>query len=60
MSRRLMLIGSGGLMLGLATVVGCAPSKLAASTLDAGPEPNGEAGGRGLRGVRLTAANPPG
>ena len=36
-SRRLMLIGSGGLMLGLATVVGCAPSKLAASTLDAGP-----------------------
>jgi peptidoglycan/xylan/chitin deacetylase (PgdA/CDA1 family) len=39
MSRRLMLIGSGGLMLGLATVVGCAPAKLAASTLHAGPTP---------------------
>jgi peptidoglycan/xylan/chitin deacetylase (PgdA/CDA1 family) len=37
MSRRLMLIGSGGLVLGLATVAGCAPSKLAASALDAGP-----------------------
>jgi peptidoglycan-N-acetylglucosamine deacetylase len=39
MSRRLMLIGSGGLMLGLAAVVGCAPAKLASSTLDAGPTP---------------------
>jgi peptidoglycan/xylan/chitin deacetylase (PgdA/CDA1 family) len=39
MSRRLMLIGSGGLVLGLATVVGCAPSKLAAGSLDTGPTP---------------------
>jgi peptidoglycan/xylan/chitin deacetylase (PgdA/CDA1 family) len=39
MSRRLMLIGSGGLMLGLAAVVGCAPAKLASSTLYAGPTP---------------------
>jgi peptidoglycan/xylan/chitin deacetylase (PgdA/CDA1 family) len=39
MSRRLMLIGSGGLMLGLASVVGCAPSQLASRTLSAGPTP---------------------
>ena len=37
MSRRLMLIGSGGLMLGLAGVVGCAPAKLAGGTLDVQP-----------------------
>jgi peptidoglycan/xylan/chitin deacetylase (PgdA/CDA1 family) len=35
-SRRLMLIGSGGLILGLATVVGCAPSEMAASPLATG------------------------
>jgi peptidoglycan/xylan/chitin deacetylase (PgdA/CDA1 family) len=38
MSRRLMLIGSGGLVLGLAsTVVGCAPGKLASSSLATQP-----------------------
>jgi peptidoglycan-N-acetylglucosamine deacetylase len=36
-SRRAMLIGSGGLMLGLAGLVGCAPDRLAASTLDTAP-----------------------
>jgi peptidoglycan-N-acetylglucosamine deacetylase len=36
-SRRVMLIASGGLMLGLASVVGCASDKLAAATLDGGP-----------------------
>ena len=39
MSRRLMLIGSGGLMLGLAGVVGCAPAKLPGGTLGATPSP---------------------
>ena len=39
MSRRLMLIGSGGLMLGLATVAGCAPAELAAGRLGARPTP---------------------
>jgi peptidoglycan/xylan/chitin deacetylase (PgdA/CDA1 family) len=38
LSRRLMLIGSGGLVLGLASaVVGCAPGPLAPSTLDTRP-----------------------
>jgi peptidoglycan-N-acetylglucosamine deacetylase len=38
MSRRLMLIGSGGLVLGLASaVVGCAPGTLASSALDPSP-----------------------
>ena len=49
MSRRLMLIGSGGLMLGLATVIGCAPSKLASSALDAGPSQTTRRAGAGAR-----------
>jgi peptidoglycan/xylan/chitin deacetylase (PgdA/CDA1 family) len=49
MSRRLMLIGSGGLMLGLATVVGCAPSKLAVGTLDTGPSRTTRRAGAGAR-----------
>ena len=36
-SRRRMLIGSGGLMLGLAGLVGCAPEKLAGGTLNVPP-----------------------
>ena len=36
-SRRMMLIAGGGLMLGLATVVGCAPGELAAGTLNVQP-----------------------
>jgi peptidoglycan-N-acetylglucosamine deacetylase len=36
-SRRVMLIASGGLLLGLATVVGCATGRLADGTLDGGP-----------------------
>ena len=67
MSRRLMLIGSGGLMLGLATVVGCAPFKLAAGTLDPRPSrTTGRAGaatrsssaGRGPARVTSTGAPP--
>jgi peptidoglycan/xylan/chitin deacetylase (PgdA/CDA1 family) len=49
-SRRLMLIGSGGLMLGLATAAGCAPSQLAATTLDAGPSRTTRRPGAGARG----------
>jgi peptidoglycan/xylan/chitin deacetylase (PgdA/CDA1 family) len=49
MSRRLMLIGSGGLVLGLATVVGCAPSRLAASALDPGPSRTTRRAGAGPR-----------
>ena len=50
MSRRLMLIGSGGLMLGLAsTVVGCAPGKLAAGTLDPGRADSARRSGAGAR-----------
>jgi peptidoglycan/xylan/chitin deacetylase (PgdA/CDA1 family) len=48
-SRRLMLIGTGGLMLGLATVIGCAPSKLAASAPDAGPSRTTRRPGAGAR-----------
>jgi peptidoglycan-N-acetylglucosamine deacetylase len=36
-SRRVMLIASGGLLLGLATVVGCATGRLANGTLGEGP-----------------------
>jgi len=55
MSRRLMLIGSGGLVLGLAAaVVGCAPSKLAASSLDTGPTRTTRPAGAGAR------SSPPG
>ena len=49
MSRRLMLIGSGGLMLGLAGVVGCAPAKLAGGTLDVGPSRSARRAGVGPR-----------
>ena len=66
MSRRLMLIGSGGLILGLSAVVGCAPSKLAASTLDAGPTRTTRHAGtgarsssRGRRPARVTSTEAP-
>jgi peptidoglycan-N-acetylglucosamine deacetylase len=50
MSRRLMLIGSGGLVLGLAsTVVGCAPGQLASSTLDTEPVHPARRAGAGAR-----------
>jgi peptidoglycan/xylan/chitin deacetylase (PgdA/CDA1 family) len=49
MSRRLMLIGSGGLVLGLATVVGCAPAELAASTLGTAPTRTARHAGAGAR-----------
>jgi peptidoglycan/xylan/chitin deacetylase (PgdA/CDA1 family) len=38
-SRRVMLIGAGGLMLGVAGAVGCQNQKLAAATLDQAPSP---------------------
>jgi peptidoglycan/xylan/chitin deacetylase (PgdA/CDA1 family) len=65
MSRRLMLIGSGGLVLGLAsTVVGCAPGKLAAGTLDTAPAHStrrSDAGARtpshGRKPARVTGAD---
>ncbi|HEY5395036.1 MAG TPA: polysaccharide deacetylase family protein [Trebonia sp.] len=38
-SRRVMLIASGGLMLGVAGVVGCANDRLAAATLNQTPSP---------------------
>ncbi len=40
-SRRVMLIASGGLMLGVAGAVGCANQNLAAATLDQTPAPSG-------------------
>jgi peptidoglycan/xylan/chitin deacetylase (PgdA/CDA1 family) len=40
-SRRVMLIASGGLMLGVAGAVGCANQKLAAATMDETPTPSG-------------------
>jgi peptidoglycan/xylan/chitin deacetylase (PgdA/CDA1 family) len=48
LSRRLMLIGSGGLVFGLAsTMVGCAPGMLASSTMGTEPvHPAKSAGGR--------------
>jgi peptidoglycan-N-acetylglucosamine deacetylase len=50
LSRRLMLIGSGGLVLGLASaVVGCAPGKLAAGTLDTAPVHPTRRAGAGTR-----------
>ena len=49
MSRRLMLIGSGGLVLGLAAVVGCAPERLSAGTLDVGPSRSARRAGAGTR-----------
>ena len=66
MSRRLMLIGSGGLMLGLASVVGCAPAKLAGGTLDVRPSPStGRAGAgprnppHGRKPARVVSTEPP-
>jgi len=67
MSRRLMLIGSGGLVLGLAsTVVGCAPGKLAAGTLDTAPVHATGRSGAGARSssharksARVTGADTP-
>ena len=66
LSRRLMLIGSGGLVLGLAAVVGCAPSKLAASAQDAGPSRTTRRAGAGARSssqsrkpARVTSAEAP-
>jgi peptidoglycan-N-acetylglucosamine deacetylase len=44
-SRRVMLIASGGLMLGVAGVVGCASERLQAGTLDPGPVQAGRPGG---------------
>jgi peptidoglycan/xylan/chitin deacetylase (PgdA/CDA1 family) len=41
MSRRVMLIASGGLMLGVAGAVGCANQRLAAATLNQTPAPGG-------------------
>ena len=41
LSRRVILIASGGLMLGVAGAVGCANQKLAAATLDQTPAPGG-------------------
>ena len=41
MSRRVMLIASGGLMLGVAGAIGCANQKLAAATMDETPTPSG-------------------
>jgi peptidoglycan/xylan/chitin deacetylase (PgdA/CDA1 family) len=50
LSRRLMLIGSGGLVLGLASaVVGCAPGELASSTLGAQPVHPARRSGAGAR-----------
>ena len=66
MSRRLMLIGSGGLLLGLASVVGCAPAKLTGGTLDVRPSPStGRAGvgpgnpAHGRKPARVVSAEPP-
>jgi peptidoglycan-N-acetylglucosamine deacetylase len=42
-SRRVMLIASGGLMLGIAGVVGCANERLAAATLGQTPTPGDQA-----------------
>lgn len=41
LSRRVILIASGGLMLGVAGAVGCANQKLAAATMDQTPVPGG-------------------
>jgi peptidoglycan/xylan/chitin deacetylase (PgdA/CDA1 family) len=41
LSRRVILIASGGLMLGVAGAVGCANQKLAAATVDQTPAPGG-------------------
>jgi peptidoglycan-N-acetylglucosamine deacetylase len=50
LSRRLMLIGSGGLVFGLASaVVGCAPGKLASSGLDTEPVRTVKRAGAGAR-----------
>jgi peptidoglycan-N-acetylglucosamine deacetylase len=43
-TRRVMLIASGGLMLGIAGAVGCANGRLAAATLDQTPGPGGRSG----------------
>jgi peptidoglycan-N-acetylglucosamine deacetylase len=66
MSRRLMLVGSGGLLLGLATVVGCAPARLAAGPLDVGPSRSTRGAGPGTRNssqvrkpARVTSAGAP-
>jgi peptidoglycan/xylan/chitin deacetylase (PgdA/CDA1 family) len=45
-SRRVMLIASGGLMLGVAGAVGCANQRLAAAPLDQTPAPSGRASPR--------------
>jgi peptidoglycan-N-acetylglucosamine deacetylase len=62
-SRRVMLIASGGLMLGVAGAVGCANQNLAAATLDQTPTPSGRTSPRrspqpGQTGKSGTATHP--
>jgi peptidoglycan-N-acetylglucosamine deacetylase len=58
MSRRVMLVASGGLMLAVAGVVGCANDRLAAATLNQTPGQGGPTSPRRPPGTTGTDASP--